>query len=438
MGIVGVQHEGVHAFAGCAHRAFDALRERLRGVLGGHQLDDAALGRPADGAEHTPFLVQRDGADIEPEPSAVDLRGAPCIDGGHDDAGDARQPRVATLVLTLIANGVVGIDPYEHPVGGSRVHVAPARALHEREHVESSAGQCHRLGVRIGRLQHQRVRAFAPPIEELLQAPAQRHGRIGRTHQLDVAPTLGYAHAHVCAETGDRAVGEIHDRHAEDLAEGEDGLVEVVNGDGDAGHGGDHGRPPVGVVPVEPMSASRCAACTTRPTSSARSATPVRRGSARREPRVDGARRELVQGEQVNEIIVGVDGSETGHGAAREASLLASSCNRPLHLVMAITDRSVREVHGGGETWQLDPVTQAEATLAELSSELSDGLTITTAVVADHAAAALCAEAERLGASLIVVGNNRLKGVSRLLGSVAGDVVRHAPCSVLVSHRAGS
>lgn len=139
----------------------------------------------------------------------------------------------------------------------------------------------------------------------------------------------------------------------------------------------------------------------------------------------------------MNDIIVGVDGSETAHAAAREAASLASTCNRPLHLVMAITDRAVRQIQGGGETWQLDPVAHAEESLAGLRQELSEGATVTSAVVADHAAAALCAEAERLGASMIVVGNKRAQGISRLLGSVAGDVVRHAPCSVLVAHTTG-
>jgi nucleotide-binding universal stress UspA family protein len=139
----------------------------------------------------------------------------------------------------------------------------------------------------------------------------------------------------------------------------------------------------------------------------------------------------------VNEIIVGVDGSETAHAAAREGASLASNCNRPLHLVMAITDLAVRQVQRGGETWQLDPVTHAEEALAGLKQELSSGVEITSVVVADHAAAALCAEAERLGASMIVVGNKRVQGMSRLLGAVANDVVRHAPCSVLVAHTTG-
>jgi nucleotide-binding universal stress UspA family protein len=41
-------------------------------------------------------------------------------------------------------------------------------------------------------------------------------------------------------------------------------------------------------------------------------------------------------------------------------------------------------------------------------------------------------EAARLNADLIVVGNVRMQGPSRVLGSVGSHVLRHAPCDVLV------
>ena len=41
-------------------------------------------------------------------------------------------------------------------------------------------------------------------------------------------------------------------------------------------------------------------------------------------------------------------------------------------------------------------------------------------------------EAERLEADVIVVGNRRMQGVSRLLGSVANEVAHNAPCDVLI------
>jgi nucleotide-binding universal stress UspA family protein len=56
-----------------------------------------------------------------------------------------------------------------------------------------------------------------------------------------------------------------------------------------------------------------------------------------------------------------------------------------------------------------------------------------TAVVDGDPADALCAEAERLQADMIVVGSVRTQGIGRVLGSVANDVLRQAPCAVLVA-----
>ena len=41
-------------------------------------------------------------------------------------------------------------------------------------------------------------------------------------------------------------------------------------------------------------------------------------------------------------------------------------------------------------------------------------------------------EAARIDASMIVVGNRRVQGKARVLGSIATDVTRTAPCDVLV------
>ena len=44
----------------------------------------------------------------------------------------------------------------------------------------------------------------------------------------------------------------------------------------------------------------------------------------------------------------------------------------------------------------------------------------------------LVEKAEQLNASMIAVGNRPVKSVARLLGAIATDVIRHAPCDVLV------
>ena len=47
---------------------------------------------------------------------------------------------------------------------------------------------------------------------------------------------------------------------------------------------------------------------------------------------------------------------------------------------------------------------------------------------------ALVRYAETIDADLIVVGNKRVQGLSRLLGSVAHDVTAQAHCDVYVAH----
>ncbi len=136
----------------------------------------------------------------------------------------------------------------------------------------------------------------------------------------------------------------------------------------------------------------------------------------------------------MNEIVVGVDNSATARKAALEAADMASAYGRPLHLVMALDASSVKQVRSGSETWQVDRLTQAEESLKALAGEFVCSSVVTQAVVVNDPGKALCEEAERLDASVIVVGNKRVQGASRVLGSIANDVVRHAKCNVLIVH----
>jgi nucleotide-binding universal stress UspA family protein len=137
----------------------------------------------------------------------------------------------------------------------------------------------------------------------------------------------------------------------------------------------------------------------------------------------------------VNEIIVGVDGSETARRAAIEAATVARNYDRPLHIVLAMAKNTSQQVRGGGsETWHFDSVGVAEETLKALVGELKVKVPVTYAVVLSDPASGLCDEAVRLDASMIVVGNKRVQGAARVLGSIAGDVAKRAPCNVLIVH----
>jgi nucleotide-binding universal stress UspA family protein len=133
-------------------------------------------------------------------------------------------------------------------------------------------------------------------------------------------------------------------------------------------------------------------------------------------------------------IIVGVDQSETARRAAFAAAKIAAACCSPLHVVMAVSrGQSVDVSVGGSDRWHLDWLSDAEQFLDGLVSELPAS-PITRAVSLHDPATALCEEAERLDASMIVVGNRRVQGVARLLGAVATDVARRAPCDVLIAN----
>jgi nucleotide-binding universal stress UspA family protein len=67
------------------------------------------------------------------------------------------------------------------------------------------------------------------------------------------------------------------------------------------------------------------------------------------------------------------------------------------------------------------------------------GLPATSAVLAGDPAREIVEAARRSGADLVVTGSRGLRGLDRLfLGSVARNVLLHAPCSVLVVHPATS
>lgn len=62
------------------------------------------------------------------------------------------------------------------------------------------------------------------------------------------------------------------------------------------------------------------------------------------------------------------------------------------------------------------------------------GVEITHFAARGKPAESLIKEAIRLDARLIVVGNRRMRGIGRLLGSVANSVAHNAPCDVYIAN----
>jgi nucleotide-binding universal stress UspA family protein len=72
----------------------------------------------------------------------------------------------------------------------------------------------------------------------------------------------------------------------------------------------------------------------------------------------------------------------------------------------------------------------AKDVAARLSSE---ELKVTYSSARGKPAEAIIKEAERFGARMIVVGNRRMRGLGRVLGSVANSVAHNAPCDVYIA-----
>ena len=138
-------------------------------------------------------------------------------------------------------------------------------------------------------------------------------------------------------------------------------------------------------------------------------------------------------------IVVGVDGSGTARKAAEVARDLAGALGARLHVVSAFdTDRT--EVFGSGsDRWIVSDAGEAEKVAREVAADLAGGeLKITYSAARGKPAEALVREADRLEARMIVVGNRRMQGLGRVLGSVANSVAHSASCDVYIANTYGA
>jgi nucleotide-binding universal stress UspA family protein len=135
----------------------------------------------------------------------------------------------------------------------------------------------------------------------------------------------------------------------------------------------------------------------------------------------------------VKTYVVGIDGSETAARAAARAGELAQATGGKVHVVVAFTARDSTTINVGSDSFVVSSLTTAEHVAEQQASRFrSEGIHASSAARADKPAAALLAEAADVHADVIIVGNRRMQGVGRLLGSVANEVAHNAPCDVLI------
>lgn len=134
-------------------------------------------------------------------------------------------------------------------------------------------------------------------------------------------------------------------------------------------------------------------------------------------------------------IITGVDGSDTAEVAAAKAAELAQKLDTELHVLSAYGKYAAETFSSGGEKIVFSTVQDAErvvsTTIANLRKNFP-GLALSGGPAEGKPGVALIKAAERLNADLIVVGNKRVQGATRFLGSIARDVASQAPCDVYV------
>lgn len=146
-------------------------------------------------------------------------------------------------------------------------------------------------------------------------------------------------------------------------------------------------------------------------------------------------------------ILTGVDNSATALKAAEKAATLSVALGAELHVVSAFTvnmTQTARSVRSQSDASDMSTVYQqlivqyaeeAERTassIAERLRTLFSDLTIVARAVEGAPGAALLREADELNVDLIVVGNKRVQGPTRVLGSIARTVASEAKCDLYI------
>ena len=133
-------------------------------------------------------------------------------------------------------------------------------------------------------------------------------------------------------------------------------------------------------------------------------------------------------------ILIATDGSEKNKAAVEEALRIGRLYGSSVFAVY-VMDLSAFESASAdvviGDTWAVIQ-REAEAALAYVRS-MAEGVNLETLVLEGKPAAEIVRFATEKSIDLIVIGTQGKRGLERLLlGSVAEQVIRMAPCKVLV------
>lgn len=133
-------------------------------------------------------------------------------------------------------------------------------------------------------------------------------------------------------------------------------------------------------------------------------------------------------------IVVGVDGSKTANKAAESARDLAAALGASLHVVSAFDSDRTEVLGSGSDQRVVSDADSAEHVARSVAESLGRDIEVTYSSARGRPADALIKEALRMEAQIIVVGNRKMRGIGRVLGSVANSVAHNAPCDVYIAN----
>jgi nucleotide-binding universal stress UspA family protein len=128
----------------------------------------------------------------------------------------------------------------------------------------------------------------------------------------------------------------------------------------------------------------------------------------------------------ISTVVVGVDSSSRSARVLDAASEVAAAIGSQLHVVTAFVDGSAGGLEITRERRAAEQLLDRHVNATRLASRVEKH------ALPEKPADAILRIASEFNADLVVVGNRRAQGTQRVLGSVASDVVAHAPCNVLV------
>ncbi|MGI9624715.1 MAG: universal stress protein [Acidimicrobiales bacterium] len=131
-------------------------------------------------------------------------------------------------------------------------------------------------------------------------------------------------------------------------------------------------------------------------------------------------------------ILVGVDGGETSGCAARRAVELAAATGAKVYFLVVVPKVETKVYTMGSEQWSVNTLDQARDIAQAEAGALAGDVEHEVIAAGGDPPDVIVEQAREHDIDLIVVGNVRMQGRGRLLGSVGSDVLHHAPCDVMI------